>query len=392
MQADAKKRRRGVISNNGSSGEARSPFYAKALCRRFFAAICTSTMQDSASPHSFFSPGVPLNGLAWNPEGSTLAAAGGDGLLYLIRPGMAEPFTISLNPESSLLALASTPHGFITGNDAGELHLTSPQGETLLVASVRGQFIEHIVYHPDLDAVLFSCGKKLGLLRLADTSATPLWLTEAYPLPSSIGGLAPSPIGRRVAASHYNGVSIFDLANPKNPPRLLSWKGSHLALTYSPDGKWLISAMQEQAIHLWRLSDGLDLQMRGYPGKISQLAWSHDGTLLGTDGGSGVPLWNFRDKLKGPAGQQARVVADSGSVDTLVTALALHPKGPFSAVGYSDGLALLTQYDQDKAVLLLHPEYGPVSRFAWTPDGLHLATATGNGTLILTDFTQLASL
>lgn len=354
------------------------------------AGLMTPTPAAPLEGRSTFHLETPLNGLVWDAEGSTVATAGGNGVLYLLRPGMEAPFAVTVNADSALLALVATPHGFATGNDCGELHLVTAQGEHTLLASLPGQFVEHLAYHADVDALLFACGKKLGMLKLGQADATPVFLTERYPLPSSIGGLAPSPIGRRVAASHYGGVSIFDLADFKNPPRQLAWKGSHLALTYSPDGKWLISAMQEQAIHLWRMSDGLDLQMRGYPGKITQFGWSHDGNLLGTDGGSGIPLWNFRDKLKGPAGQQARVVADSGAPDLLVTALALHPKGPFVAVGYADGLALLTSYEQEKAVLLHQPAQGPVSHLAWSANGLYLAASSAGGMLALTDFTQLA--
>jgi WD40 repeat protein len=146
--------------------------------------------------------------------------------------------------------------------------------------------------------------------------------------------------------------------------------------------------MQEQAIHLWRLSDSLDLQMRGYPSKITQFSWDHTQTLLATNGGGGVPLWDF-STFKGPAGTQARVLADSGAQATLVSALAMHPKGPFCAIGYSDGLYLLTQTAEDRAVLLHEPNNSAATQAAWTPDGLHLATAHANGNLTLTDFSAL---
>ena len=132
----------------------------------------------------------------------------------------------------------------------------------------------------------------------------------------------------------------------------------------------------------------MDLQMRGYPSKVTQFSWAADGTTLATNGGGGVPLWSFATD-KGPAGTQARVLADSGAQDVLVTALAMHPKGPFCAIGYTDGLTLLTQTAEDKAILLHQPNNQPVSHIAWSEDGMHLALAHANGTVTLTDFASL---
>lgn len=321
-----------------------------------------------------------INALAWHE--STLAAACGDGTLHLTRPGLEKTHAVQVS-TSPLLALITVPEGFATASESGDIHLTTPQGETRLLASTKYMFLEHLAWFPKKNQILAATGKTITVIN-PDGSTTKL----PHTLPSTISGLALSPIGPRVAASHYGGSTILPLDNIKNDPRLLPWKGSHLGLTYSPDGKWLISAMQEQAIHLWRLSDGLDLQMRGYPSKITQFSWTHTGTVLATNGGGGVPLWDFSTP-KGPAGTQARVLADSGTQETLVSAVAMHPKGPFCAIGYTDGLTLLTQTVEDRAVLLHHPNNQATTHLAWHPTGTYLATANAAGTLTLTDFAAL---
>lgn len=325
-------------------------------------------------------PIAAITGLAW--QASTLAAITGAGTLHLLRPGMAKAVEVQVT-DSPLLALVATPEGFATASESGDIHLTEATGESRLLATTKSMFLEHLAYYPKKRQLLAATGKTVTVINPdGSTFALP------HKLPSTVAGLAVSPIGPRLAVAHYGGATILALDTPKNPPRLLPWKGSHLGLTYSPDGKWLISAMQEQAIHLWRLSDSLDLQMRGYPSKITQFSWDNTGTVLATNGGGGVPLWDFSTP-KGPAGTQARVLADSGAQNTLVTAVAMHPKGPFCAIGYSDGLTLITQTVEDRAVLLHHPTEKPVSHVAWSPDGLHLATASTTGHLHLTDFTTL---
>ncbi|PZP39029.1 MAG: hypothetical protein DI585_05450 [Pseudomonas fluorescens] len=323
---------------------------------------------------------APINGLAWIDN--TCAAITGDGLLHLARIGMEKSTAIEVS-SAPLLAILNTPDGFVTSDEDGNIHLTTLQGETTLLTATKYMFLESIAYYAKKRQVLAATGKTITVINPDGTS-----FVLPHKMPSTIGGLAVSPIGPRVAASHYGGSTILALDNINNPPRLLPWKGSHLGLTYTPDGKWLISSMQEQALHLWRLADGLDLQMRGYPSKITQFSWDHSGTLLATNGGGGVPLWNFSGP-KGPAGTQARVLADSGAQEVLVTTMAMHPKGPFCAIGYTDGLTLLTQIVEDRAVLLHQPNEHATTHAAWSPDGMSLATANANGTLLLTDFAAL---
>ena len=38
-----------------------------------------------------------------------------------------------------------------------------------------------------------------------------------------------------------------------NQPQKLEWKGSHLAVTLSPDGRFVVTAMQESTLHGWRM-------------------------------------------------------------------------------------------------------------------------------------------
>jgi len=334
-------------------------------------------MQNVHTPYPL---GTPVNGLAWHED--TLAAAGGEGTLHLLRPGLAKPLAVAVS-TSPLLAVISTPDGFATASESGEVHLVTPQGEATLLAETKYMFLENILYYPKKQHILAATGKSVTIIH-TDGTTTKL----PHPLPSTIGGMALSPLGPRLAVSHYGGATILALDNVKNPPRTLPWKGSHLGLTFSPNGKWLVSSMQEQALHLWRLADGLDLQMRGYPSKITQFSWGSDGVTLATNGGGGVPLWSFATD-KGPAGTQARVLAESGTQEVTVSALSMHPKGPFCAIGYTDGLALLTQTAEDKAILLHQPTNSPVTHMTWSPSGMHLATAHPHGTLTLTDFASL---
>src|SRR4029079_14333647 len=77
---------------------------------------------------------------------------------------------------------------------------------------------------------------------------------RAHEMPSSVGGIAFAPKGLRLAVAHYNGASLW-FPNAAAKPEVLEWKGSHVDVTFSPDGRFLVTAMQESSLHGWRLAD-----------------------------------------------------------------------------------------------------------------------------------------
>src|SRR3546814_9095659 len=80
--------------------------------------------------------------------------------------------------------------------------------------------------------------------------------------PSTVTGLAFNPKGRRLVASHYGGVSLWWAKAEAQQPKRFSWKGSHVAVTWSGDGRFVITATQESELHGWRLADGADMRRR----------------------------------------------------------------------------------------------------------------------------------
>src|ERR1700744_5310637 len=101
-----------------------------------------------------------------------------------------------------------------------------------------------------------------------------------------------------------------------------------------PAGRFLASAMQETALHGWRLQDSRDMRMGGYPAKPKSLAFLADGALLATSGASGVVVWPFAG-ANGPMGREAAEIgADEAAV---VTRVAGHPAGHRVAAGLDDG-------------------------------------------------------
>ena len=91
-------------------------------------------------------------------------------------------------------------------------------------------------------------------------------------------------------------------------PEFLEWAGSHLAVIFSPDNKFLVTAMHEPALHGWRLADNRHMRMSGYPGRVRSMSWSAGGKALATSGADTVIVWPFASK-DGPMGKEPAMLA-----------------------------------------------------------------------------------
>ncbi|MFD0935179.1 WD40 repeat domain-containing protein, partial [Methylobacterium trifolii] len=194
--------------------------------------------------------------------------------------------------------------------------------------------------------------------------------------PSTGRGLAFAPKGYRLAVSHYNGVSLW-YPNHETPAEVVEWKGSHIDVTWSPDGRFVVSTMQENALHGWRLQpDRGHMRMSGYPAKVRSISWSSDGHWLATSGAEAAIVWPF-DSKEGPTGKAPR---ECGVRPARVSRVAFHPKAPVLAMGYEDGCLLLVRFT-DASELLVRPatKGSAVSALAWDAKGGRLAFGCTDG-------------
>jgi WD40 repeat protein len=304
---------------------------------------------------------------AW--VGDTPAFALGDGRLVMDWQDIAAH-------DGAVLALAATTEGFVTGGDDGKFLRTDLDGTTTPIAEFGMKWVEQVAAHETTLAC--AVGKTAHLF---DGSGQKL---KQLDHPSTVTGLAFDAKGKRVAASHYNGATLWFVGAKVDSPRKLDWKGSHTGIAIHPAGEAVVTSMQENSLHGWRLADGQHMRMSGYPSKTESLCFTRNGKWLASAGADTIVMWPFFGG--GPMGKAPMEMA--GGDNVLCTRVAAHPQHDVIAAGFADGLVVLADIQSERILPVAAPGHGAVSALAWSRDGSRLAFGTETGFAALVDLSK----
>jgi WD40 repeat protein len=314
----------------------------------------------------------------FNRAGSVAAFALGDGTVRLT--GAGDWISVPAH-EGAVLALAQDfgRDGFITGGDDGLLLRVTSAGEVQKIASFGMKWVEHVAVFAAPKGALLACavGKNIHLF---DGDGNELRkLTHS----STVSGIVFDGKGKRIAASHYNGASIWFTASA-SAPKTLEWKGSHLGVALHPAGEAIVTAMQENALHGWTLPEGKHMRMSGYPAKTQSFGFTRSGKWLATGGADALVLWPFFGG--GPMGKAPMELGASGGA--IITRVACHPEHEVVACGFDNGLVIVADILKEKILSVCGPGRGAVSALAWNGSGSHLALGTEDGFAAVVDFSR----
>ena len=318
------------------------------------------SLTESVTP---IEAGAHVSGAAWLRD--TVAFALGDGHVLLADDG--ETRRVAAHPDGAVLVAAGDGARLVTGGDDGRVVATRADGSTETLAETKG-WIDALALHAG-GALAFSAGKRV-------VARDDKGREKTFDAPSSARGLAFAPKGYRLALAHYNGATLW-FPNTDAKPEFLDWKGSHLDVTWSPDGRFVVTSMQENALHGWRLQpDRGHMRMSGYPSKTRSVSWSGDGKWLATSGAEAAIIWPF-DSKEGPTGKAPR---ECGVRPAKVSRVAFHPNTYVLAVGYEDGCILLIRLT-DASELPVRPsvERSEITAMAWDKAGKRLAFGCEDG-------------
>ena len=323
--------------------------------------------------------GAFVVGAAWDRGGNCAFALGDGGVRIVVKGG--DWGEVAAHDGAAMALVADCRgSGWVTGGDDGRFVRISTDGTVSEIAGFgMMKWVEHVAAHPDGKGVLAcSVGKAVHVF---DGTGAKLKVVQH---PSSVTGLVFDAKGKRFAASHYNGASIWFVASKTDNPRKLEWKGSHVGITMSPDGDCVVTAMQENSLHGWRLSDGQHMRMTGYPAKTMSLSFTKNGKWLASSGADAIVMWPFHGG--GPMGKPPTELAGGDGVNC--TRVAAHPSHDAIAAGFADGLVVMADINSARILPVAAPGRGAISALAWSPDGTHLAFGTETGFAAVVDFSK----
>lgn len=276
--------------------------------------------------------------------------------------------------HQGLLTCIRDPYSatLLTGGEDGKVQRIGHDGSVMELAHVPRKWISVVAGGPQ-NAVAYAVGKS-SFVRLQDGT------TKEFTEERTVEAIAFAPKGLRIAAARYNGVTLHWVATSGDPVDL-EWKGAHTGVTFSPDGKFLVTSMQENALHGWKLdaskgADARHMRMTGYPAKVKSLSWSAKGKWLASSGAPAAIVWPFASK-DGPMGKAPLELGTRANI--MATHVAFHPAEDVLAIGFIDGMILGVRVADGKEALLRRPGKGAITALSWSATGKLLAFASEAG-------------
>lgn len=326
--------------------------------------------------------------LAWSPDSTAIAIAGGEGRVALASFS-GDALTVRPIGEHAMgtLAVAWQPRGpastgdrFATSGQDGALVLWSAAGVPLTRLRPGVAATGHLAFHPQGTRLASAAGRVVTLW-----SADGAQRLDLPPHTATVAAMAWDRPGRDLGVALNGGLVLHRFDTDPPTRRTLKWDGAALSIAFSPNGKAVACGMQDGSVHFWYLATGRDSQMRGYPARVSQTVWSHNGRYLATVAADTVVVWDFGGK--GPEGTRPQQLR--GHTDR-IEALAFQPAGPYLVTGGRDWRVCLWLPGKIGQSLDAHLADAEISAIRWAPDNRHVAVGERQGTVTIYELVQVA--
>ncbi|KAF7341186.1 Wd40 repeat [Mycena venus] len=325
--------------------------------------------------------------LAFSPDGARIVAGYHDHTIGVWSVATRAIEHILVGHSSVVLSARFSPDGklIVSGSHDKTIRVWNVEtGVAKLQLQGHDGWIMSAVFSPDGTKIASGSGDCTVRIWSVDTGE------QLFVFAGHSGGVysvAFSPGGMHVASgSDDHTIGIWPLAPDISPRRLLGHSGGVFAVSFSPNGRYICSASGDTSVGMWNFSTGelLRNEKTRYSNRVHSAEFSRDGhfmlsacddrTLLVSEVSTGEILldtYNASVPIASVTMKPSAIETHSSEVKCVV----FSSDGNFVASGSSDKTIRVWSMATGRTVWVLRGHSWHVTVLAFSPDGLHLASA-----------------
>ena len=345
---------------------------------------------------------LPRIGIAFSPDGRTLASGGWDSQIVLWDPATGKRRGAPLvgqNGWVESVAFSADGTMLLSAGDNGSVVLWDLAGRDQLDTALAGHAsgVQSVAFAVDGKTVV--SGGDDGTIRLWDVASRSAVGAPLTAHRGRIMSVAVSPDGTTLASGNWaetvtigpNNVPVhrpakgtivlWDLAarTPLGPP-LEGHASAVMSLAFSRDGKTLVSGGDDKMVRVWDVGtrQPAGAPLAGHGNRVASVAAGADGIVASAGSwDKTIRLWDLRamTELAPPLVGQA----------TMVAAVAFSPDGKTLASAADEDVVFWDVARRQALGWPLRAHQEPVSSIAFSPDGATLASASNDDDVFLWD-------
>ena len=334
---------------------------------------------------------LPLNSVAYSPDGKTVAAAGWDRKLRLCDTRTTKLKATLIGHTGPVDAVVYSPDGktIATGggwNDHTVRLWDAVTGETKAIFTGYTH-INAVAYSPDGQTIATGGESRSNALQLWDVPTRRLKTTYTEHTDGTLSSIVYSPDGQTIAAVGLEDDTVR-LWNSETGKHKATFKHTTArreydisSVAYSPDGNTLAVVGgyykdHKGTVYLWHVQTRKRKIIYEGPDYIASVAYSPDGRTIATGSWNGkIQVWHTI------TGEELKAIPTKhkGGVESL----AYSPNGQMivTAGGYRDDLVQLWDATTGEHKTILRGHTKTVSSVVYSPDGKTIASGSTDGTV-----------
>lgn len=318
--------------------------------------------------------GSNINSIAWSPDGKYIVSASDDFSIkewniraeqeLMLPLGVSRYYATAFSSHQELLASGVTEDKQVklwnlsTGQEIAKLN----------------EFADNVLcaaFSPDRKVLATGGTDEENLVKLWD-AATGQEIRSLKGHTGYIYAIAFSPDGALLVSGGPNHTIIW---NVRTGQKLEALDDNSWRAVFSPDGKYLAVASQDNSVKLWDVSARRFVRIfKGHTAVVEAIAFSSDNKWLATGGDDNtVRLWDIA------TGRELRNLGIADHVQRAV----FSPDGNRLITGGHDGSVKLWDLTTGQELITLNQHKDEVTSVSFSEDGTSLATSSKDGTVRL---------